>query len=96
MVLSKVGCTLRLLHRQLLMMTRWVVQELALAKHATLHCGRVEIAWDDFAVAVSLFMKDFDRIHALVRESIQKRTDFDPLENVQALGQWIDSSTGLN
>jgi len=67
--------------------TRWVVQELALAKQATLHCGRIELAWEDFAVAVALFMKDFERIHTLVRKLGHFRTGFDPLENVQALGK---------
>jgi hypothetical protein len=59
----------------------------ALAKNATLHCGRVELAWEDFAVAVSLFMKDFERIYSLVRKSGNVRPGFDPLENVQALGK---------
>jgi hypothetical protein len=52
-----------------------------------LHCGRIELAWEDFAVAVALFMKDFERIHKLVRKSGIARNDFDPLENVQALGE---------
>jgi hypothetical protein len=52
-----------------------VVQELALAKQATLHCGRIELAWEDFAVAVALFMKDYERIHTLVRK-LGKRTGF--------------------
>lgn len=34
---------------------RWVVQEIALAKRATLYCGTAEADWSDFAVAVSLF-----------------------------------------
>ena len=34
---------------------RWVVQEIALAKRATLYCGSAEADWSDFAVAVSLF-----------------------------------------
>jgi hypothetical protein len=34
---------------------RWVVQEVALALKATLHCGTDEIGWQEFATAVSLF-----------------------------------------
>jgi len=64
---------------------------LALAKQATLLCGRVELAWEDFAVTVALFMKDFERIHAQVRKVGHSRTDFDPLENVQALGEQYKS-----
>lgn len=34
---------------------RWVVQEVALARKAFLHCGKDWVAWDDFADAVNLF-----------------------------------------
>lgn len=36
---------------------RWVVQEIALADQATLHCGRDYIGWQDFADAVSLVVE---------------------------------------
>ena len=34
---------------------RWVIQEIALAREATLYCGGADVKWSDFAVAVSLF-----------------------------------------
>ncbi|KAH8693273.1 heterokaryon incompatibility protein-domain-containing protein [Talaromyces proteolyticus] len=34
---------------------RWIIQEIALAKNATLHCGGSWLYWDDFADAVMLF-----------------------------------------
>jgi hypothetical protein len=34
---------------------RWVVQEIALAKRATVHCGDREIPWLDFSDAISLY-----------------------------------------
>ena len=34
---------------------RWVVQEIALAKRATVYCGEKDVDWADFADAVSLF-----------------------------------------
>ncbi|MCJ1272239.1 hypothetical protein MMC21_000025 [Puttea exsequens] len=34
---------------------RWVIQEIALARRATLYCGSAEVEWSDFAIAVSLF-----------------------------------------
>ena len=34
---------------------RWVIQEIALAKRATIYCGTNQIAWSEFAEAVSLF-----------------------------------------
>lgn len=36
---------------------RWVVQEIALANRGTLHCGRDNIGWQDFADAVSLVVE---------------------------------------
>ncbi|KAK0515812.1 hypothetical protein JMJ35_001846 [Cladonia borealis] len=36
---------------------RWVIQEIALAKRATIHCGTHQIAWSDFAEAVALFQE---------------------------------------
>jgi hypothetical protein len=34
---------------------RWVVQEIALAREATVHCGEHFVKWKDFAKAVALF-----------------------------------------
>jgi hypothetical protein len=34
---------------------RWVVQEMALARTATVHCGKKHILWTDFADAIALF-----------------------------------------
>lgn len=34
---------------------RWVVQEIALAKRATVYCGEKDVDWADFADAISLF-----------------------------------------
>ena len=36
---------------------RWVIQEIALAKRATIHCGTHQIPWSDFAEAVALFQE---------------------------------------
>ncbi|KAK3669770.1 hypothetical protein LTR78_010343 [Recurvomyces mirabilis] len=36
---------------------RWVVQEVALAKKATIHCGRNWVRWSDFETAVSIFVE---------------------------------------
>jgi hypothetical protein len=38
---------------------RWVVQEMALAKHATVHCGSRTVSWADFAHATSIFESSF-------------------------------------
>ncbi|QDS69815.1 hypothetical protein FKW77_010499 [Venturia effusa] len=41
---------------------RWVVQEIAMAKTATLHCGKWELTWSEFSDAVSLFQEMEDRV----------------------------------
>jgi hypothetical protein len=38
---------------------RWVIQEIALAATATLHCGTLQMKWSNFAAAVAMF-EDLD------------------------------------
>ena len=63
------------------MLTRFpkVVQEVALARHATLHYGKKTVNWNDFQDAVSLFMTKLDQIKTLFR-------DPNTLLDVEALG----------
>lgn len=44
---------------------RWVVQEIALAKSATIYCGNDKIPWTNFAVAVELFVEVETATHRL-------------------------------
>lgn len=44
---------------------RWVVQEVALARAATIYCGRDKIPWENFAVAVELFVEVETATHRL-------------------------------
>jgi hypothetical protein len=48
---------------------RWVIQELALAREATVHCGEHYVHWQDFADAIGLFVVKFESIRALFRQS---------------------------
>jgi Heterokaryon incompatibility protein (HET) len=57
------------LMRQKWFSRRWVVQELALAQNATLHCGKYKIPWSDFAEAVALFEVMAPRVKRKFRES---------------------------
>lgn len=41
---------------------RWIVQEIAVAKSSTIHCGDDVVHWADFAGAVGLFISRMDRI----------------------------------
>jgi hypothetical protein len=34
---------------------RWVIQELAMAEEATVHCGKITVHWNDFRDAISIF-----------------------------------------
>ncbi|KAF1830397.1 hypothetical protein BDW02DRAFT_582932 [Decorospora gaudefroyi] len=38
---------------------RWVIQELALAQEASVHCGKRVIRWEDFQTAISIFDRKF-------------------------------------
>lgn len=44
---------------------RWVVQEIALARSATIYCGNDQIPWENFAVAVELFVEVETATHRL-------------------------------
>lgn len=60
-----------------------MVQEVALAKEATLHCGKGEIHWADFMDAVTLFVDNFDSVDRLARKSQQSKTTPNPLGNIR-------------
>lgn len=44
---------------------RWVIQEVALAKKAIIHCGKAKLAWTKFAMAVELFVEVETATHRL-------------------------------
>ncbi|PMD32217.1 hypothetical protein L207DRAFT_500679, partial [Hyaloscypha variabilis F] len=44
---------------------RWVVQEVALAPKAIIHCGTAKLSWNKFAVAVELFVEAETATHRL-------------------------------
>ncbi|KAK8053195.1 hypothetical protein PG996_012496 [Apiospora saccharicola] len=44
---------------------KWVVQEIALARAATIYCGNDQIPWEQFAVAVELFVEVETATHRL-------------------------------
>ncbi|KAI1742244.1 HET-domain-containing protein [Xylaria scruposa] len=54
---------------------RWMIQEISLARTATIHCGPATIDWDDFAVAVELFVEVENATHRL-SEVMQKDEKF--------------------
>jgi hypothetical protein len=66
---------------------RWVIQELALAKTASVHCGNKVVHWDDFADAISVFTTKLSVVRSEIQRS-NKELNFKPeaLSIVEALG----------
>jgi hypothetical protein len=85
---SNWGALLKLMQRPWFS-RRWVVQEIALAKEATIYCGEDCIPWKDFAVAVELFVEVETATHRL-SEVMKKdqQVHFVPgwFEHVSSLG----------
>ncbi|KAI6773008.1 hypothetical protein HG530_003966 [Fusarium avenaceum] len=67
---------------------RWVVQEMALAKDATVHCGDRAVRWSDFADAVSLLVSNQEMIKSLFDFS-DWREGKNTLGAVESFGAWI-------
>ncbi|KAF8851221.1 hypothetical protein BDZ45DRAFT_155158 [Acephala macrosclerotiorum] len=65
---------------------RWVVQELALAREATVHYGQEVMQWLDFADAVALFVTKHDQINTLLK---RHSNEPDPIGDMRALGASI-------
>lgn len=65
---------------------RWIVQEIALAKTATLHCGESRVSWRDFADAISLFNSKSSEIRQLFRKSAIFKNPLDYLGDITELG----------
>ena len=65
---------------------RWVVQEVALAKHRFMYCGNKALHWSDFERAVSFFTDKVDTILAMFTSSAEFRHNAKILEEIRALG----------
>ena len=68
---------------------RWVIQELALARGATIHYNTKSINWKDFADGVAIFSTRFDDIKHLFRSSRDYDFNADYLGDLEALGAKI-------
>jgi hypothetical protein len=61
---------------------RWVIQELALAQEATVHCGQSKVHWDDFRDAIGIFHRYFKSLQPRLQDpklGDSKITDLEPL-----------------
>jgi len=76
---------------------RWIVQEISLARSATLFCGNESVPWPDFSAATALFVAR----HRDLRHLFQSSKDFhnhpNYLGEVEALGAkaLVDITTNL-
>ncbi|KAI4664453.1 uncharacterized protein J4E88_010705 [Alternaria novae-zelandiae] len=68
---------------------RWVIQELALARSTTIYCGGDKISWENFAIAVQLFIEVETTTHRLSevmkKDQLYQRTP-SYFDHVSALG----------
>ncbi|KAI1278980.1 heterokaryon incompatibility protein-domain-containing protein [Xylaria sp. FL0933] len=67
---------------------RWVIQELALAREATVHCGTECVPWQEFADAIGLFVLNFDKIRTLFGQSrdVDIFRNFENFNELEPLG----------
>ena len=65
---------------------RWIIQEISLARDATLHCGGDSLPWRDFADCVSLFYHKRQELKRLFRESPRFNNHPDYLGDLTELG----------
>ena len=65
---------------------RWIVQEIAFARDATVHCGSRSITWPEYSDAVSLFSLKHMDVNLLFQQSVNFAHNPNYLEEVEALG----------
>ncbi|OCL04902.1 HET-domain-containing protein, partial [Glonium stellatum] len=65
---------------------RWIVQEISLARRATLVCGPRSVSWQDFSAAVALFISRYQDLRQLFQSSKEFQHHPNFLGEVDALG----------
>lgn len=68
---------------------RWVIQEIAMAKDASVHCGSQKVHWDDFADAISILTTEIDNVKAEMQKPgrpLDLKFKPETLDIVEALG----------
>lgn len=65
---------------------RWVVQEVAFARRASIRCGSKIISWTDFSDAIELFTRKLEVIRSLYDASELSKYDPDALSHVENTG----------
>lgn len=65
---------------------RWVIQELALAREATLQCGEQTISWEEFATAVAIFEKHSPLVNDLAKKKEEWGNQADYFGDIETMG----------
>ncbi|CAD0094765.1 unnamed protein product [Aureobasidium vineae] len=65
---------------------RWIVQEIAVAKKATLHCGEKVLPWHEFADVISQLSTRLFEMKALFKKSPEFHNHADYLGDISELG----------
>jgi hypothetical protein len=65
---------------------RWIVQEVAMAKRATMHCGEGTVSWTNFKDAVALFSSRQEHLRHLFQSSRRFAHHPDFLGDIKELG----------
>ncbi|KAG4418115.1 hypothetical protein IFR04_008776 [Cadophora malorum] len=76
---------------------RWVIQEIALARDAVVHCGEKEVHWRDFKDAISFFVMHFDAIKELFFRSQEFKHNANAIGDLHPLGAkvLVDETTNI-
>ena len=76
---------------------RWIVQEISLARSATLFCGNQTVSWQNFSSAVALFVARYRDLRHLFQSSAEFHNHPNYLGEVEALGAkaLVDITTNL-
>jgi len=76
---------------------RWIVQEISLARSATLYCGNQSVSWPDFSAATALFVARHRDLRHLFQSSKDFQNHPNYLGEVEALGakSLVDITTNL-
>ncbi|PGH02631.1 hypothetical protein GX51_04514 [Blastomyces parvus] len=76
---------------------RWIIQEIALAKKATVYCGGECVEWEEFANAISLLVHSKENFRQLLRKSSDYCNHPDCLGDVSqsAAARLIDASDNM-
>ena len=65
---------------------RWVIQEVASAAQASVHCGSKCLNWIDFADAIQLFMENIESIRSAYAKSRLSQWNPDALNHIESVG----------